>query len=77
MKIYCISDNQEIQTGLKLSGCNGAVLQNETDINNKIDEIIDNKEIGVLVITQNIYKMSKEKIDKIMETKNVPLITII
>lgn len=77
MKIYCISDLQELEVGLKLSGCDGITCEKEEEIKNKIDEIVQNKEYGILVITDAIYKKAKDKIDKLRQTRKLPLITII
>lgn len=77
MKIFVIADNQETEVGLKLAGCDGITLEKEEEIIKKIDEVMQDTEIGVLVITKNIYKLSKEKIDYIRLNKKLPLITII
>lgn len=77
MKIYCITDNMELEVGLKLAGCDGITLQNEEEINDKIDEMLKNKEIGILILSQKIYEQSKEKVDYIKLNNKLPLITII
>ena len=77
MKIYCISDSQEFEVGLKLAGCDGITCEKEDEIKNKIDEIVKNKEYGILVITKTIYEKAKEKVDKLRQTRRLPLITII
>lgn len=77
MKVYCITDNVDTEVGLKLAGCEGITLQNEDEINNKIDEVSTNLEIGVLVITKKIYEQSKDKVDYIRLNKRLPLVTII
>lgn len=77
MRIYCISDTPEVEVGLKLAGCDGICLAESSEIENKIDEIIKNKDLGVLVITKKIYEKSKEKVDFIRSNKNLPLIAII
>ena len=77
MRIFCISDTQEVEVGLQLAGCDGISLEKSEDVENKIDEVMQNKEIGVLVITKKIYEQSKEKVDFIRLNKNLPLIAII
>ena len=75
MKIYCITDSQELEVGLKLAGCEGITLGENDDIEK--DNVIKNKEIGILVVSKNIYQKSKEKLDNIRLNKKTPLITII
>lgn len=77
MKIYCITDNTDLEIGLKLAGCDGITFKEDENIEEKIDEILKNKEIGILVISKKIYEKAVEKIDDIRLNKKVPLITII
>lgn len=74
MKIFCISDSLETAVGLKLSGVESSILDNKEKIDKKIDEIIQNPEIGILVVTDNVYNISKEKLDEIKEFRRIPLI---
>ena len=77
MKIYCITENNDLEVGLKLAGCDGIALQENDNIEEKIDEVVKNKEIGILVVSKDIYNKAKEKIDDIRTDKKLPLITII
>lgn len=77
MKIYCITDNSDIEVGLKLAGCDGITIRENDNLSEKIDEVVGNKEIGILIVSQNIYRQEKEKIDDIRINKKLPLITII
>lgn len=77
MKIYCITDNQELEVGLKLAGCEAITLKEKTEIEKRINEITKNENIGILVISKSIYTELKEKIDKIRISHKLPLITII
>lgn len=74
MKIFCISDDQDISVGLRLSGVDGTTLNDKNEIENKIEEICNRRDIGILIITQNIYQIAKEKIEDIQENKSLPLI---
>lgn len=77
MKIYCITDNQELEVGLKLAGCEAITLEEKIEIEKKINEITKNENIGILVISKGIYSELKEKIDQIRINHKLPLITII
>ena len=77
MKIYCITDNQELEVGLKLAGCEAITLKEKIEIEKKINEITKDANIGILVISKGIYAELKEKIDKIRMTNKLPLITVI
>ena len=77
MKIYCITENNDLEIGLKLAGCEGITLQENDHIEEKIDEVLRTSEIGIHVISKEIYNKAKEKIDDIRINKKLPLITII
>ncbi len=77
MKMYCIADKAETEVGFKLAGCDGISLVDKDEIDEKIEEIIKNTEIGVLIITNTVYNIAKEKIDYIRLNKRLPLVTII
>ena len=52
-------------------------MQENDHIEEKIDEVVRTSEIGILVISKEIYNKAKEKIDDIRINKKLPLITII
>ena len=76
MKIYFLTQNQELEIGLKLAGCDG-LLVDEINILAKIDEAIEKEDIGILLISKNLYEQAKEKIENIRANQKLPLITII
>ena len=76
MKIYFLTQNQELEIGLKLAGCDG-LLVDEINILAKIDEVIEKEDIGILLISKNLYQQAKEKIENIRANQKLPLITII
>ena len=77
MKIYCITENNDLEIGLKLAGCEGITLQENDNVEEKIDEVVKTNEIGILVVSKEIYNKAKEKIDGIITNKKLPLVTII
>ena len=76
MKIYFLTQNQELEIGLKLAGCDG-LLVDKNNVDKSIDEVLKNEDIGILVISKYLYDAVKEKVDNIRLNKKLPLITII
>ncbi len=74
MKMFCISDDLDIAVGLKLTGIKSIILNEKSKIDEKIDEIVKDDSIGILIITNNIYQISNEKIDYIKNNRKLPLI---
>ena len=74
MKMYCISDNIETAVGLKLTGVDAVVLQEKSDVDEEIEKILKDNEIGVLVVTEKIYEMSQKRLNEIKEKLKTPLL---
>ena len=77
MKIYCITENSDLEVGLKLAGCEGITIQQDDNIEEKIEKVLQNKNIGILVIGKGIYEKAQDMINNIKLNKKFPLITII
>ena len=77
MKIYCITENSDLEVGLKLAGCEGITIQQDDNIEEKIEKVLQNKNIGILVISKGIYEKAQDMINNIKLNKRFPLITII
>lgn len=73
MKIFCISEDEDIALGLRLSGIEYAILKEENEILDKIDELIKNKEYGIIILTDKIYKMIYDKVEELEKKINIPL----
>ena len=73
MKIIGISDNLELAVGLKFAGIECEVLENG-DILEKVKAKSNNKDVGIIVITENLYKKSEEDLNKFKKNNKLPLI---
>lgn len=60
--------------GLRLTGVKSIVLINKEDIEHEIENVVKDKEIGILIVTEKIYDLASEKLDYIKNNKNLPLI---
>lgn len=72
--MYCISDNMEIAVGLRLTGIESIVLQEQNEIESEIEKVLDNKEIGILIVNDSIYNLCKNSLDKIKNNVKLPLL---
>ena len=66
MKSFLISDNIDTLVGMRLAGVDGVICESKEEVLKTIEEKINDKTIGLIVITYNIKKMA---IDEIMEYK--------
>jgi len=74
MKSYLISDNKETLIGMRLTGISGSLLTKSSDIIKKIDALIADPMIGIIMITGGVMKAAE---DEIMERKLVESETLI
>lgn len=60
--------------GLRLTGIKSIILNNKEDIEHEIENVVKDKKIGILIITEKIYELANEKLDYIKNNRNLPLI---
>ena len=77
MKIYGLTDNLDISVGMRLAGMHVEVLNENDDANKIIEEISNNKDVGILVISKNINNLAQTTIENIKQNKKTPLIVTI
>ena len=74
MKIYCISDNTDTRTGLRLAGIPGEVVRTEPELRSELNKILADKNAGILLITEKLAKQFPEVIDEVRLERTTPLI---
>lgn len=60
MESYLISDNEETLLGMKMAGVSGELLTENLEILDRIDELILDPKIGIIILTHK----TKEKIEE-------------
>ena len=74
MKLYLISDNIDTLVGMRLAGIEGCVVQEQAELKEALSKAVNDKEIGVLLLTEKFGRDFPELINKVkLETKQ-PLI---
>ncbi|MDR1914121.1 MAG: V-type ATP synthase subunit F [Clostridiales bacterium] len=74
MKIYVISDNVDTHTGMRLVGVEGAVVHTQDELKEQLDRIMDDEEIGIVLIMEKLSKQFPDIINTIKLTRNLPLL---
>lgn len=74
MKMYLISDNVDTHTGLRLAGVEGVVIHSKKHLKEQLENVMANKEIGILLITEKLSKEFPDIIDDIKLHRRLPLI---
>lgn len=74
MKMYLISDNIDTFTGLRLVGIDGVVVHEEEEFKETLQKVLDDNQIGILLVTEKQARKFSVLIDDIKLTKKIPLI---
>ena len=74
MRMVCISKNNDIAVGLRLAGVQSFFIRDDRKIKEKIQELSTDTDIGIVNVTEEVYEIAKEELEKISSTKELPLI---
>ena len=74
MKMFLISDNIDTATGMRLAGVAGVVVHTEQEVTAAINEALNDRDIGILIVTEKLGALVPELLDNIKMTYSMPLI---
>lgn|SRR5690606_34878445 len=74
MKQFLLSDSRDTLVAMRLAGIKGVLTESTSDAEMELDELLKNKEIGILLISEKLAEAMREKIDAIKEKSLFPLI---
>lgn len=79
MKSFLISDNKDTLLGLRLSGIEGVLVNKDKniDIEKIFKRAIDDPEIGIVILTEDIFEKIKDEVLAFKLSSDTPLITTI
>lgn len=75
MRFYLISDNHDTAVGLRLAGIEGEIVNDCEGVKTALDKALEAGDIGIILITEKLYKLCSDYIADIKATVTVPLIT--
>lgn len=74
MRMFLISDNVDTYTGMKLSGVQGVVVHTRPELKEQLDNVLADKTIGIVLITEKLSKEFPEIINDVKLNKKIPLV---
>ncbi len=74
MRMVCVSKSNDIAVGLRLAGIQTFVINDKQEIKEKIMELSKDSNVGILNVTEEIYELAKEELEKISNEQELPLI---
>ena len=74
MKMYLISDNVDTYTGMRLAGVDGVVVHERGELYETLQNVIKDKEVGIVLLTEKFGREFPEIIDDIKLKRKMPLL---
>ena len=74
MKMYLISDNVDTYTGMRLAGVDGVVVHERGELYEALQNVIKDKEVGIVLLTKKFGREFPEIIDDIKLKRKMPLL---
>jgi V/A-type H+-transporting ATPase subunit F len=74
MKMYLISDNIDTFTGMRLAGVEGVVVHGRKETKQAIEQVLTDKSLGILLVTEKLCQEVPELIDEIKLNRKRPLL---
>lgn len=74
MRMFLISDNVDTLTGMRLAGIDGVVVHEKQEIKQALDEVLSQKDIGIILMTEKLGKEIPEIVDDIKLNRMFPLL---
>ena len=74
MRMFLISDNVDTLTGMRLAGIDGVVVHEKQEIKQALDEVLSQKDIGIILRTEKLGKEIPEIVDDIKLNRKFPLL---
>ena len=74
MKIFLISDNTHTLAGMRLAGIEGIVVHERKEILKELQRIKEQKDLGILLITELLAERVQPEIDEMKTSKTLPII---
>lgn len=73
MKMYLISDNIDTWTGMRLAGIEGAVVHEKQELQQELDKVLADKEIGIVLLTEKFGKEFPDLVNDVKLNYRLPL----
>jgi len=74
LRIFLISDNADTQTGMRLAGIDGILVNTPEEVRSALNDVLSDPKIGMLLVTEKIAEMQQEFISEIKMNRRTPLI---
>lgn len=74
MRMFLLSDNVDTLMGMRMSGVDGVVLHKEDELRAKLNELLQEEDIAVILITSTLLNLIRETVYDLKLNLKKPLI---
>lgn len=74
MRMYLLSDNDDTLMGMRMSGVDGVVLHQEDEVREKLNELMKEDDIAVILMTSTLLNPIRETVYDLKLKCTKPLI---
>jgi len=73
MKLMVIG-NQDAVWGFALAGVRGRIVTTAEELNRALDAAMADKEVGIVLVTEDVANLARQRVDTAMVRSTVPLV---
>ena len=73
MKLLVIG-SQDAVWGFALAGVRGQIVTTMEELNHALDEALADKEIGIVLVTEDVANLARQRVDMLMVRSTIPLV---
>lgn len=77
MRCFCISDDPDVLTGMRLAGIDGTSASTKREVDLAVSRVCADSEIAVLIVTEHCYELSRDRLDELKLSAARPLVNVV
>lgn len=77
MRCFCISDDPDVLTGMRLAGIEGALASTKREVDMAVSRAVADSGVAILIVTEGCYSLSRERLDELKLSAARPLVNIV
>ncbi len=77
MRCFCISDDPDVLTGMRLAGIEGTAASTKREVDLAVSRAAADPGVAVLIVTEGCYALCRERLDELKLSAARPLVNVI
>ena len=77
MRCFCISDDPDVLTGMRLAGIEGVAASTKGEVHLAVSRACADSGIAVLIVTEGCFELSRDRLDELKLSAARPLVNVI